>query len=504
MGKNNWTYQPLSKLCDINIGKTPSRSKEEFWGEGHTWVSISDMKSKIITQTKEEITDLALSKTNIRKVKEGTLLMSFKLSIGKLAFAGQDLYTNEAIVALPIKKNVELDKNYLYYALGFIPLTGGNQAAMGKTLNKKSLAALSIPLPPSLAHQKRIAKILSDCEALIQKRKESINLLDKLLKSTFLEMFGDPGVNPKGWQEKKLNEHIEYIGDIGSNGSNAIISKNLIMHDKENYALMVRTTNLKSNDFINKTKFFSKETYEFFSKSKIYGGEIIMNKIGSAGEFWIMPNLNRPVSLGLNQLVIRLKNINTVYLYYYFSTNYGKQVIQSQVKGAVTKSITKGAVKSLPLLFPPIEIQNEFSAIAEKMDLLKSKFNNSLSELENLYDSLSQRAFKGELDLSNINISNMENIEQEKPEMEPIGEPRKVGKAEFQDYQVYIDEIIKKDFKDISFSFKKLEAAIADRGVYVPYDNVKGFVFKSLEGNDSFLVQELNEREKQIVFRIRS
>lgn len=201
MKDNKWSYKPLSALCGINLGNTPSRSNSKYWGKGFPWVSISDLKEKYISKTKEEITDIALAETNCKIVKKGTLLMSFKLSIGKLAFAEKDLFTNEAIVALPVKDESELLKEYLYYVLKSIPLVGGNQAAMGQTLNKQSLSVLQIPIPPTLDDQKRIAKVLSQCEVLIQKRRESIELLDVLLKSTFLEMFGESSLNKKQWNK---------------------------------------------------------------------------------------------------------------------------------------------------------------------------------------------------------------------------------------------------------------------------------------------------------------
>src|SRR5690606_7208842 len=168
-----FTYKSLAELCQINLGKTPSRNKPEYWGEGVNWVSISDLKDKYISNTKEQITEEAITGANCKIVKKGTLLMSFKLSIGKLAFTEIDLFTNEAIAALPIIDESILDKDYLYYVLKFIPLVGGNQAVMGKTLNKQSLSNLQIPLPPTIDDQKRIAKVLSDYEALIQKRKQS-------------------------------------------------------------------------------------------------------------------------------------------------------------------------------------------------------------------------------------------------------------------------------------------------------------------------------------------
>ena len=192
-----------------------------------------------------------------------------------------------------------------------------------------------------------------------------------------------------------LGDYIDYIGDIGSNGSNEVVAKNLKMLDSEDYALMIRTTNLTSNDFTKNVKYISKETYDFFKKSKIYGGEIIMNKIGSAGDFWIMPNLNRPVSLGLNQFVIRLKDLNTMYLFYYLSSNYGRALIKSNLNGAVTKSITKLAVKELPLIYPALDKQMKFEQEISILNKLKQKI--TISHSETLFQSLLQQAFKGEL-----------------------------------------------------------------------------------------------------------
>src|ERR1700761_7243955 len=93
----------LEEVCTIQIGKTPRREVSKYWGKGYSWVSISDMKAKFITSTKEEITETAIRECGCKLIPKGTLLLSFKLSIGKLAFAGKNLFTNEAIVGLQIK-----------------------------------------------------------------------------------------------------------------------------------------------------------------------------------------------------------------------------------------------------------------------------------------------------------------------------------------------------------------------------------------------------------------
>ncbi len=124
-----------------------------------------------------------------------------------------------------------------------------------------------------------------------------------------------------------------------------------------------------------------------------------MNKIGSAGKFWIMPDLQRPVSLGLNQLMIRLKNANTWFIYYYLSTSYGQQLISSKTRGAITKSITKSAVKDIPIIVPPMEKQAEFSLLIEKNNKLLAEQALLRGHYEQSFNALMQKAFKGELNL---------------------------------------------------------------------------------------------------------
>lgn len=290
--------------------------------------------------------------------------------------------------------NGKANLKYLLYYLNYEDL---NKFITGTTrgkLTKSALEEIQIPLPP-LSIQQKIAAILDKADALRRKDQALLKKYDDLAQAIFMDMFGDPVRNEKGWPVKRLGDYIDYIGDIGSNGSNEVVAKNLNMSDSEDYALMVRTTNLASNDFTKNVKYVSKETYDFFKKSKIYGGEIIMNKIGSAGDFWIMPNLERPVSLGLNQLVIRLKDLNTLYLFYYLSTDYGRHLIKSSLNGAVTKSITKSAVKDLPLIYPDLELQLKFEKNISIIKYLKEK--TTFTHSETLFQSLLQRAFRGEL-----------------------------------------------------------------------------------------------------------
>lgn len=389
----------------IKTGKTPStRDKLNFENGEYNWFTPGDFKTpKILEESKRKITDYA-AKNNAVIYQPDTILITCIGDIGNAGIIKEEASANQQITGIVVDSDIIDPEFFLYWVKANKERIRdeANQAVV-PIINNKGLKRIKVSFPSDLPTQKKIVALLDKASALVQKREESIALLDEFLRAQFMEMFGDPGFNTKNWTEKTFEEYIDYIGDIGSNGSNAVISKNLKMLDEDNYALMVRTTNLKSGDFSKNVKYVNKETYDFFEKSKIYGGEIIMNKIGSAGEFWLMPNLNRPVSLGLNQLVIRTKNINHLFVFNFYSTDYGKGLIKSKTKGAVTKSITKTAVKKLPLLVPPIELQNQFETIYNSIQAQKETLSQSKTELEHLYNSLLQRAFSGQLNF-NVDI----------------------------------------------------------------------------------------------------
>lgn len=163
-----WREAKLGDHCRIEIGGTPSRDKPQFWSNedaGHPWVSIADLKSPSVDRTKEFISDLGVANSNVKPVPRGTVMMSFKLTIGRTAVAGRDLYTNEAIAAFFPDRDI--DNEFLFYAL---PHAAGraetDQAIKGATLNKAKLRDLTTVLPP-LDEQRRIAEVLRSVEEAI-------------------------------------------------------------------------------------------------------------------------------------------------------------------------------------------------------------------------------------------------------------------------------------------------------------------------------------------------
>ena len=158
----DWQIRRLGDICQLSMGRTPPRADSGSWGGANVWLAIADLDRKVVATSKERITDKAASA--MVPVKQGTLLMSFKLTIGRLCFAGCDLYTNEAICAF---NGLTTDEGYLYYALSRVDFSlYGKQAVKGYTLNRESLAAVQVRMPSS-DEQSAIAALLSDMDAAI-------------------------------------------------------------------------------------------------------------------------------------------------------------------------------------------------------------------------------------------------------------------------------------------------------------------------------------------------
>ena len=194
---------PLGKICILHSGGTPRRSNNKYYGGNIPWAKIADLDTEngIVVDTEEYITVEGLQAINNRIFPKGSILLAMYGSIGKLAIAGRDISCNQAILGIQIKDKEHLDINYLRLWLTSIRATLEFQGrgVTQQNISKSIVEKLEIPLPP-LEEQRRIAAILDKADGVRRKRKEAIRLTEELLKSTFLEMFGDPVTNPKGWE----------------------------------------------------------------------------------------------------------------------------------------------------------------------------------------------------------------------------------------------------------------------------------------------------------------
>ena len=179
-----WEVKRLGEICELKMGRTPPRLNPAYWGEGYVWLSIADLQSKVVSSSKEQVTKAAAATMEL--IPKGTLLMSFKLSIGRLCFAGCDLFTNEAICSF---NNLKANADYLYYALSRVDFSlYGKQAVKGYTLNKESLKTVKVTLPKP-AEQTAIAEVLTAMDAeltALEQRREKTRALKQAMMQELL------------------------------------------------------------------------------------------------------------------------------------------------------------------------------------------------------------------------------------------------------------------------------------------------------------------------------
>lgn len=187
----------LGAVAELRIGRTPSRAEAAYWAtsatSGHPWAAIRDLSRGVVATTAERITPLAVERTGMRPVRAGTLLMSFKLTVGRMAIAGCELFTNEAIVAIEPGRSVS--GGYLRHFLATADFaSASDQAVKGATLNKGKLARFPVVLPPPL-EQRAIAATLDAIDDAINRTTVMIAATEKLRQALLHELLtrGLPG-----------------------------------------------------------------------------------------------------------------------------------------------------------------------------------------------------------------------------------------------------------------------------------------------------------------------
>ena len=357
--------------------------------------------SNVITRTitKKNIADKFLRKGDIIIEKSGG---SDNQPVGRVVYFDNDenkYLFNNFTGLLRVKDTTKWLPKYIFYSLFANYQSGGTRRYENKTTGLHNLQTdfyvknFEIK-ETSYSEQIEICELFDKITDLIDKRKQQLEKLDELVKSRFVEMFGDPNSNEKGWTVSTLGEYMTLLTDFSANGSYELLDSNVVMYDEPNYAVMVRTTDLEAGNLTDGVKYIDRTAYELLSKSKLYGGELIMNKIGSAGKIYIMPQIDKPASLGRNAFMFRFDDrINMVYLYALLSSDYGTKEIQQYVRGAVTKTITKESTRSIRVTVPPIELQEQYATFVKQVDKSKFEIKQSLKMLELLKKALMQKYF---------------------------------------------------------------------------------------------------------------
>jgi type I restriction enzyme S subunit len=299
--------------------------------------------------------------------------------------------STDCFVTQPKDINVVYSKYVYYYLSGNIYiLENGFKGAGLKHISKDYLANLLIPLPP-LEDQKKIAAILDAADVYRQKTKALIAKYDELTQSLFLDMFGDPVKNEKGWAKDTLGNFCKKI-QIGPFGSQLHMSE----YVKEGIPL-INPTNINNGiiEYSTSVK-ITENKYNSLPNYHLFKGDIVMARRGDLSKIGIVDSAKS--FCGTGSLFLRLKDdFNSVFGFWLLSHRSTVEKLYEQAQGVTMANLNKGIINRLPIVIPPISFQNQFAERVQSIELQKSKAQASLVKADELFNSLLQRAFKGEL-----------------------------------------------------------------------------------------------------------
>lgn len=390
----SWPMVSIKSVAKVTTGKTPSKKVEEYFGGHIPFISPAELgNGQFVSPAKQTLTEAGAAQ--IKLVPKNSVLVCCIGSLGKLAIADQTLGTNQQINSVTFDEKLVFPK-YGYYALSRLKpiLESIAPATTVAIVSKSKFEELEIPLPP-LDEQKRIAAILDKADAIRQKRKHAIALADEFLRSVFLEMFGDPMSNPKGWEVKPLGSMILKGPTNGlykpssSYGSGCRILRIDGFYDGE----------LVGEDKLKRVELSEDELVKYLLPAR----SVVINRVNSPeylGKCAFVENLSESTVFESNMMnfIVDENLINPRFLVMQLQMPNIKKQIQTRAKHAVNQSsINQQDVKGFDLLVPPINIQNKYESIVEALKKNRNALVDHQDKSFGLFSSLSQKAFSGQL-----------------------------------------------------------------------------------------------------------
>ena len=381
----------LKDIFDLQMGKTPSRSNLEYWNTtDYKWISIADLTktSKYIFETKEYLSKSAIKDSGIKVIPANTVVMSFKLSIGKTAITKEDMYSNEAIMAFKDKHVINIIPEYIFYLFKYKNWEEcSNKAVMGKTLNKATLSEIEVEIC-SIEKQRQIVNILDKIMSAVDGRKQELQLLDELIKARFVEMFGDPVANDKGWKMKPLldmgkckngmNFHYDDSGvEISCLGVGDF--KDLSVIDNTKKLTIVSLNEMPSEEYLLKDGDIvfvrSNGNKDLVGRSlAIYPGKLPTTFSGFCIRYRIHDD---EITVPYLLRVLKMESMRK----------------KMAGRGANIQNLNQQILGTLVIPVPPIELQNQFVDFVRAIDKSKVAVQKALDETQILFDSLMQKYF---------------------------------------------------------------------------------------------------------------
>lgn len=381
----------MKSVCNISSGGTPSRKELKYYGGDIKWAKISDLETAgdgFIYDTDEKITLSGLLNIRNRIFEIDTLFLAMYGSVGKTAITKSRMSCNQAILGITPKDKEIIDLSFLKYWLDSMKerLLDSARGVALKNLSAGMVKDLKIPLPP-LKTQQRIAGILDNAAALRDKTAQLLTEYDLLAQSVFLEMFGDVVSNPKGLEIRKL-------GDLGKWQSGGTPSRSITAY-YDGKIPWLSSGELNEMYISDSKEHITEKALKESSTKLVPKGSLLLGMYDTAA----LKSTINTIDLACNQAiafgVLDPELINIVYAYYIIQI--GKDHYKRLQRGARQQNLNLSLVKAIKILYPPLELQNEFADKIALIEQQKALAKQELQESEDLFNCLLQQAFKEEL-----------------------------------------------------------------------------------------------------------
>ena len=390
-------YLKIEDFCSTGSGGTPSRSKPEYYEGGDIpWIKSGDLKDSKIYEANEYITAAGLENSSAKIFEKDSILIAmYGATVGRLAILGINAATNQAICNIRPDTTIA-DMKYLYYFLKskfsyFVEnAVGGAQPNISQGLIK----SLEVPLP-SLDEQKRIADILDKAAGVCQKREQAIKLADDFLRATFLEIFGDPVKNPKGWKKNKIKKGVL---DITSGWS--ATGENIPCKSDEFGVLKISSVTSgifkpEENKMVDSETILASKKLIFPKKGDLIFSRANTRELGAA----ICMVHQDYDNLFLPDKLWSIKLDHELLLPEFFLVLIQNEKIRDLLTKQATGTsgsmlnISKNKFEETEIIFPEINVQKYFCNTFRKTINLKEKLIKSNELANELFNSLSQKVF---------------------------------------------------------------------------------------------------------------
>lgn len=380
----------LGEICEIVSGSTPKTGIAEYWDGNLKWITPAEIddESYIITDSARKLTKLGVKKTGLSSFPSGTVILSSRAPIGKVAIAGCEMYCNQGFKNLICSDRI--NNRYLYWFLkgNTAYLNSLGRGATFKEISKKIVSDIEINVP-EISQQLAAVDALERVSEIIRLRKNQLQKLDELIKARFVEMFGMPGTDTKGWG-------LQYLGTCCELNPKKGTDKRLVSGLSVSFVPMpavsesgkIDASQIKAYDEV-------KTGFTYFAENDVLFAKITPCMENGKGA--VAVGLCNNIGFGSTEFHILRPINNKSNPYWLYSLTsfdaFRKDAADNMTGSAGQRRVPAVFLEKYKVTLPPIELQNQFAAFVEQTDKSKVAVQKSLDEAQLLFDSLMQQYF---------------------------------------------------------------------------------------------------------------